>query len=79
MDLNHDILIDYLATTLNVDTSGIEADTALFSSGHIDSFSMIDLIGFIETACNTTLKPNEITLDNLDSIGRILTFLKDRT
>lgn len=78
MALNHNTLMDYLATTLNVDTSGIGADTALFSSGYIDSFSMIDLIGFIETAGNTTIKSTEITLDNFDSIGRILAFLKDR-
>lgn len=78
MMLDHDTLMDYLANSLHVDIEDIEPGTALFSSGHIDSFSLIELIGFIETTCNTTIKPAEITLDNLDSIERILAFLDSR-
>ena len=79
MVMTQDTLMDFLANTLHVDTADISADTTLFSSGYIDSFSMIDLIEFIESTCNTRIKPAEITLDNLDTIARILTFLNDRT
>ena len=78
MALTQDTLMDFLANTLHVDTADISAESELFSSGHIDSFSMIDLIEFIEATCNTRIKPAEITLDNLDTIARILAFLSDR-
>lgn len=78
MQITSDILLDYFSDELFIDTSDVAPDTLLFSSGLIDSFNMINLIMFIEETCQTTVKPPEITLDNLDSIDRILSFLKKR-
>lgn len=78
MQITSDILLDYFSDELFIDTSDVAPDTLLFSSGLIDSFNMINLIMFIEETCQTKVKPPEITLDNLDSIDRILSFLKKR-
>ena len=75
MSFTQENLLSYIQESFNVDVSGIEEDTLLFSTGLIDSFSMIDLIVFIETSNGIRIGPSEIILDNIDSIGRILTFL----
>jgi acyl carrier protein len=79
MQISPDIILDYFGNELFIDTSEITNETVLFSSGLIDSFNMINLIMFIEETCQTKITPSEITLDNLDSIEKILTFLSDRS
>lgn len=49
--------------------------TMLFSSNLLDSFSMVDLIMFLEKETGVRLSPADVNLDNLDSIDRILDFL----
>lgn len=78
MQITSESLLDYFSDELFIDTSDVSSDTLLFSSGLIDSFNMINLIMFIEETCQTKVKPPEITLDNLDSIDRILAFLEKR-
>lgn len=78
MTINQDQLLGYFEGHFNVSSDEIEADTLLFSSGLIDSFNMIELIMFIEETCETAIKPSEINLDNLDSVGRIMAFLEKR-
>lgn len=70
---------DYLADAQRIDMSDISDDTALFSSGLIDSFAMIDLVSFIEQDLGIAMKPADITLDNLDTLGRIAAFVDKRT
>ena len=77
MTFNKNQLVDYLSGTLNVDIAQVNEDTLLFSSGLIDSFSMIDLITFIETQCGIRVSPTDITLDNFDTIGRIMNFVQN--
>ena len=45
-------------------------------AGLVDSFAMVDLVGFIETRCCAKMKPSDVNLDNLDSIGRILNYVQ---
>jgi acyl carrier protein len=74
-------LLAVLRDELFLDTAGIESETPLFSSGLIDSFSLATLILAIEEKARVKLDPLDITLDNLDSIERILRFVatKDRS
>ncbi len=74
MALTADGIREYLAAELGVDTAGVENDTALFSSNVLDSFSMVDLIVYVETAGGFRMKPSQVNLDNLDSIDRMLAF-----
>jgi len=78
MTITEETLVYFLETNLGVKKHDVRPDTVLFSSGFIDSFNMINLIMFLEEQCQSRIKPSEITLDNLDSIERILDFLRRR-
>jgi len=77
MALSKDGLLQFMENKLGVDTSQVDADTPLFSSGIIDSTGMVELIVFVESIAEIKFSPDDITLDNLDSIGRILNFVAD--
>ena len=49
-------------------------DAELFSSGLIDSLSVMDLVAFIEQQLDCSVSPSDITLENFDSIDRIVGF-----
>lgn len=78
MSLTRENLLDYLRDRVGIDPSSIDDDTPLYSSGLADSFSMVDLVMFLEGAVGSTLDPVDITLDNLDSVSRILKFAETR-
>lgn len=72
-------LTEFLNSELGVDTSDVDDSTPLFSSGVIDSFSLVSLIMFLENKCEFRMKPLDVNLDNLDSIERILDFVDRQT
>jgi len=75
MAITRESLIHYLETKQGIDPSQIESnDTELFSSGLLDSFSMVDLILFIETEGKLKMNTSDVNLDNLDTLGRILAY-----
>jgi len=78
MTLSKELLLEFVEEKLGVDAAEVDEDTPLFSSGIIDSASMVDLIVFVESEGNVKFGPDDITLDHLDSIGRILRFVADR-
>jgi acyl carrier protein len=61
-----------------VDMSRVGDDTPLFTSGYVESFTMIDLVYFLEEKCATKLSPADVRLGNLDSIDKIMAFLSAR-
>ncbi len=78
MSLTRDALVDYLANQAGADMDGVEDATPLFSSGMVDSFAMVDLLMFLEKHTGTKLGPEDIDLENLDSLERILAFAAAR-
>jgi acyl carrier protein len=78
MALDRESLRHYLQEKQGVEPEGFEDDTMLFSSGLIDSFSMVKLIMFVEDAAGLRVHPADVTLDNFDSIERILAFVEAR-
>jgi acyl carrier protein len=76
--MNSESLKAYLGERMGLDTSTLAVDTPLFSSNLLDSFSMVDLIMFIEKESGVRLNPTDVSLDNLDSIERILKFVDTR-
>ena len=71
MSLTRDSLLNYLEQ-LGVEADSLTEDTHLFSDGVLDSFTMVDLIAFIEKEAE--MKPGDVRLDNLDSVDRILSY-----
>ena len=78
MILDRENLRRYLHEKQGLESEDFEDDTLLFSSGLIDSFSMVDLILFIEDTGGSRVHPADVTLDNFDSIERILAFVEAR-
>ena len=76
MALDRENLRRYLHEKQGLELEDFEDDTLLFSSGLIDSFSMVTLIMFIEDTGGLRVHPADVTLDNFDSIDRILAFVE---
>jgi len=78
MALTKSDLLEHLADHARDDLSRVTEDTELFSTGLIDSFAMIDLLLFLEKHTGSKLGPEDMDVDNLDTIGRILSFVESR-
>ena len=68
-------ILEALEQELGLDTTGIGESTPLFSGGLIDSFSLVSLLLFIETRADITIQPMDVTLENFDSIARMLAYV----
>lgn len=77
--LSREELLGYLQADLGIDSSQIEGSTPLFSSGLIDSFSLVSLLSFVEKKCAFKVAPMEVNLDNMDSIERLMIFIERKT
>jgi len=79
MTLTSEKLKFFFKTTMYLDnTEDLRADTALFSTGMLDSLQLISLVSFIESEADITIKPMEVSLHNLDSIKKILEFINQK-
>ncbi len=67
---------DYLRERVRLDVDIISDDDLLFSSGLIDSFEMAGVILFIEESTGLRLGPADITVDNFDSISRMVALVE---
>lgn len=76
--LDVQILTDHFVAKYGLANGSFDRSTPLFSSGMLDSFTMVDLIMFIERSAGVRLDPSDVTLDNLDTIERILAFVNHR-
>ena len=74
MALTKDELLRYLEESASVDPTQIDETTELFSTGLVDSFAMVDLLVFLEKQTGARLGPEDISLENFDSVQRILAF-----
>ncbi|CAM3011825.1 Phosphopantetheine attachment site [Paracoccus aminovorans] len=73
MSLSKDALISYIQRELNIDQP-IDGETELFSTGMLDSVSMVGLIAFVEDKTGSHIQPADVTLDNFDTIDAIMAY-----
>ncbi|ABS25416.1 acyl carrier protein [Anaeromyxobacter sp. Fw109-5] len=57
------------------DPSELADDSLLVTSGVIDSTGMLEMIAFVETEFAIRIDDEEMTPENLESIGRIAAFV----
>jgi acyl carrier protein len=69
---NQNTLLAYLRDALEINDADL--DTPLFSSGLLDSVSMVNLLAFIEQASGMAIRTEDVTLENFDTPARILAF-----
>lgn len=72
MIFDQNTLLAYVRDDLEI--KDVELDTPLFSSGLLDSVSMVGLLGFIEQASGMVIRTEDVTLENFDTPARILAF-----
>jgi acyl carrier protein len=75
MSISEIELFNFLTDQLGVNVSSISRDSALFSSGVIDSFALITFMTFLEAEAGIRISPADVNLSNFDSITRILNYL----
>ncbi|MHA6264588.1 acyl carrier protein [Arenibacterium sp. CAU 1754] len=75
MSLSNEQLFEFLEYDLGIDTSDIDTETPLFSGGIIDSFALVNLMTFIETQAKIRIAPMDVTLENLDTVQRVLNYV----
>lgn len=68
-----------LISQFRVNAVELNDETALFSSGLIDSLSVMDLVCFVEERIHLTVPATDITLDNFDSVSRIVRYVSALT
>lgn len=77
MSLTAEDLTEFLKSKANLDD--VQGDTPLFSSAALDSVSQLDLIMLIESKAGITINQADITLDNMDTVDKILAFVGRQT
>ncbi len=69
-------LIGFFEEHLGVDKGEISNDTPLYSSGLLDSYGMVEALMFIEELTGIRFEPEDVSLDNLDSVDMIVSFIE---
>lgn len=70
-------LIRFIRDELNVEDE-IDAETELFSTGILDSVAMMNIIGFVEEKAGIEVRPSDVTLENFDSVQRMVDYARDQ-
>ena len=74
MSLDSGSIRNYLSDRAGVSTTTLTDDAPLFSSGLVDSFSLVELIAYVEQQGGFRVDAWDVTLDNFDSINQILAY-----
>lgn len=61
----------FLINDLGLNVDAIGDDEALFTSGLIDSFALIELLSFLESELNYKIDLAELSIDELDTINAL--------
>ena len=72
-------LREFMVSEFGLDAQGVQRDTALFSSGLLDSFSMVELLAFIEKLAGCRIRVVDVNLDTLDTVEKIIALIKRTT
>lgn len=70
------ILENYLFTE---DEDALKDDDSFLDSGILDSMGILELIDFLDDDLSISVEGDEVVPDNLDSINKILAFIKTKS
>jgi len=68
-------LIDFIQKLRDIE---VTADSILFSDGTIDSLGMVEIIGHLEEKNGIEVSQEDVTLDNFDTVDRIIAYVTSR-
>jgi len=73
-----DIILQYVIKEyIDDEDEKITYDTPLISSGHVDSFSMVSLLVFLENKFKIKIPPSKATPEAFDSVNRIVALVNE--
>lgn len=72
-------LMSWLMEQFDLDAAELGDGSRLLSGGLLNSFSMIELVTRIERTTGVKFRPTDFTLENLDSVDRILSFVERKS
>jgi acyl carrier protein len=75
MSMTFESLRAFLVDELAVENDQIGPETMLFSTGLVDSFSLVSLLTHIENEAGVQIPPSDINLNNFDNITSMLSYL----
>ncbi len=78
MELTSKDIVGYISGDLAIEDP-VDLQTPLFSSSILDSFQMMSVVEFIEKRCSFRVAPDDITLENFDTVERMLAYASGRT
>ena len=67
---------EYLRDKLGLDDAEIDGDSALVSTGLVDSAGLVRLAAVLEDATGLTIPDRDVTSENFDSLNRIRAYLQ---
>lgn len=70
------ILENYLFTD---DAGALNDDDSFLDNGILDSMGVLELMSFLEDDLSIPIASNEVVPDNLDSINKVLAFIKTKS
>ena len=79
MTVTAELLTTFLNEQMGLDITELKEDTPLFSSGTLDSFSLVELMMFVESEGGFKIKPTDVRIENLDSVRQIVNFAETQT
>lgn len=74
MTLSAESLFAYLQERTGLAPGAIALETPLFTSSLLDSLSLVDLIVFVESQMDARIDPDDVAVENFDSVAQILRF-----
>ena len=78
MALTQEALLRHLVDEYGLEDDDVQAGTLLFSTGLLDSFTLVEVVQHLESQSGLKIRPIDFTLDNLDSVERMMAFLATR-
>lgn len=62
----------------SVSLKKLNDNDSFFETGIIDSVGVLELVAFVEEFFRITVNDDEVTLENLDSINRLTSFIQSK-
>lgn len=72
-------IITFINDELLDEPEDIGKDTSLFQDRILDSLNLVMLIGFLEEKFAIKIKTAEVSIENLDTVAKMITLIEKKT
>ena len=69
----------FLADEVDLEPDELTRETSLFNSGLVDSVVVLTTVQFIEETFDFELEPEQVTIENFDSVDAIVALIESQT